>query len=108
MTPRVLRLRHIGIVVEPPGAAQRCPLHHIAEGIPPLPVMPLGTGQPRKDLPGGKVAEYAEIGRASCRERVCQYVSSSVVAGSLKKNIRTITQRNKVIEYIISSTSRFI
>src|SRR3546814_14897301 len=26
-----------------------------------------------------------EIGRASCRERVCQYVSSSVVAVSLKK-----------------------
>src|SRR3546814_16850617 len=27
----------------------------------------------------------AEIGRASCRERVCQYVSMSVVAVSLKK-----------------------
>src|SRR3546814_17582433 len=26
-----------------------------------------------------------EIGRASCRERVCQYVEISVVAGSLKK-----------------------
>src|SRR3546814_18197904 len=31
-----------------------------------------------------------EIGRASCRERVCQYVSISVVAVSLKKTI-TIT-----------------
>src|SRR3546814_18563584 len=31
------------------------------------------------------VAELDEIGRASCRERVCQYVSISVVAGSLKK-----------------------
>src|SRR3546814_13144532 len=30
-----------------------------------------------------------EIGRASCRERVCQYVSISVVAGSLhKKNTK--------------------
>src|SRR3546814_12027645 len=28
-----------------------------------------------------------EIGRASCRERVCQYVSISVVDVSLKKNI---------------------
>src|SRR3546814_14209267 len=28
-----------------------------------------------------------EIGRASCRERVCQYVSISVVAVSLKKQI---------------------
>src|SRR3546814_19984607 len=27
-----------------------------------------------------------KIGRASCRERVCQYVSISVVAESLKKN----------------------
>src|SRR3546814_12573149 len=27
-----------------------------------------------------------EIGRASCRARVCTYVSISVVAGSLKKN----------------------
>src|SRR3546814_17853824 len=28
---------------------------------------------------------HPEIGRASCRERVCQYVSISVVAVSLKK-----------------------
>src|SRR3546814_13091664 len=33
-----------------------------------------------------------QIGRASCRERVCQYVSISVVAVSLKKTlIRQIT-----------------
>src|SRR3546814_11670071 len=31
-------------------------------------------------------AERPEIGRASCRERVCQYVYISVVAVSLKKN----------------------
>src|SRR3546814_10987368 len=29
-----------------------------------------------------------QIGRASCRERVCQYVSISVVAVSLKKKIK--------------------
>src|SRR3546814_11849392 len=28
---------------------------------------------------------WVELGRASCRERVCQYVSISVVAVSLKK-----------------------
>src|SRR3546814_18855456 len=33
-----------------------------------------------------------QIGRASCRERVCQYVSISVVAGSLKKKTETKTQ----------------
>src|SRR3546814_13495612 len=31
-------------------------------------------------------AVVVEIGRASCRERVCQYVEISVVAVSLKKN----------------------
>src|SRR3546814_10999932 len=37
------------------------------------------------------MARVLEIGRASCRERVCQYVLISVVAGSLKtkKNNRT-------------------
>src|SRR3546814_11482154 len=43
--------------------------------------------------PQALVARYAserphylhEIGRASCRERVCEYVSISGVAGSLKK-----------------------
>src|SRR3546814_14221237 len=35
---------------------------------------------------------YNEIGRSSCRERVCQYVSFSVVAVSFKKkNTSTIT-----------------
>src|SRR3546814_12185303 len=32
-----------------------------------------------------------EIGRASCRERVCQYVSISVVAVCLKKKPRVLT-----------------
>src|SRR3546814_13024962 len=32
-----------------------------------------------------------KIGRASCRERVCQYVLISVVAGSLKKKLQDIT-----------------
>src|SRR3546814_11218334 len=33
------------------------------------------------------IARPFQIGRASCRERVCQYVSISVVAGTLKKKI---------------------
>src|SRR3546814_20745959 len=32
-----------------------------------------------------RLALSSEIGRASCRERVCQYVWISVVAGSLQK-----------------------
>src|SRR3546814_16921972 len=36
-------------------------------------------------LPAGQHGECHKIGRASCRERVCQSVSISVVAGSLKK-----------------------
>src|SRR3546814_11204444 len=35
--------------------------------------------EPERDLD-------VQIGRASCRERVCQYVYISVVAGSIKKN----------------------
>src|SRR3546814_16280913 len=35
----------------------------------------------------GARQQQPEIGRASCRESVCQYVSISVVAGSLHKNI---------------------
>src|SRR3546814_13149358 len=31
--------------------------------------------------------ETGKIGRASCRERVCQYVSISVVAGALKNKL---------------------
>src|SRR3546814_12112502 len=32
--------------------------------------------------------QVVEIGSASCRERVCQYVESSVVAVTLKKNTK--------------------
>src|SRR3546814_16867095 len=34
------------------------------------------------------VPHLEQIGRASCRERVCQYVSISVVAVSLKKKLK--------------------
>src|SRR3546814_12120700 len=34
---------------------------------------------------GDRIAVDQQIGRASCRERVCQYVEISVVAESLKK-----------------------
>src|SRR3546814_7942761 len=38
------------------------------------------------DSPGRTFNYALQIGRASCRERMCQYVSISVVAVSLKKN----------------------
>src|SRR3546814_12280781 len=48
------------------------------------------VGHPVQLFEPGAIAEVEpEIGRASCRERVCQYVSISVVAVSLKK------QKNK-------------
>src|SRR3546814_19352590 len=53
------------------------------------------TGMSRRAFESANI----KIGRASCRERVCQYVSISVVAVSLKKKdastIQTIT--NQVI-----------
>src|SRR3546814_5650756 len=46
----------------------------------------VGAAEPLEQFahPGFEVA-FAQIGRASCRARVCQYVSISVVAVSLKK-----------------------
>src|SRR3546814_15855942 len=43
----------------------------------------------------GERGDAAEVGRASGRERGCQYVSNSGVAGTLKKKVRTnITMTN--------------
>src|SRR3546814_16084087 len=39
-----------------------------------------------------------EIGRASCRERVCQYVSISVVAVALRKKLILRHERDRVCE----------
>src|SRR3546814_18786621 len=48
----------------------------------------LGAAAPARHLRRGAATPYAvaqQFGRASCRERVCQYVLISVVAGLLKK-----------------------
>src|SRR3546814_20668898 len=37
-----------------------------------------------------------QIGRASCRERVCQHVSYSVVAVSIKKKTCAISNKTKI------------
>src|SRR3546814_18345466 len=44
------------------------------------------------EYPDAARAAAREIGRASCRERVCQYVSISVVAVSLQKKNKTNIQ----------------
>src|SRR3546814_18954727 len=61
--------------------------------ISPSTASPLGkkSGDGVKRFPraqGGPHDRWSEIGRASCRERVCQYVSIPVVAGSLKKKTK--------------------
>src|SRR3546814_17504723 len=43
----------------------------------------------------GEQHDGLEIGRASCRERVCQYGKISVVAGSLKKKTKKITRTTR-------------
>src|SRR3546814_14460067 len=54
------------------------------------PRLDLGRPDDRADAGRHAAADVADqIGSASCRERVCQYVSISVVAVSLKK--KTIT-----------------
>src|SRR3546814_12208209 len=55
-------------------------LHQLVEGLVAPRALPL-PGDGDAAAPVG----IEEIGRASCRERVCQYVSMSVVAVSLKK-----------------------
>src|SRR3546814_13888306 len=42
--------------------------------------------------PPGQAVWIFQIGRASCRERVCQYVEISVDAVSLKKKQQLVTQ----------------
>src|SRR3546814_13567882 len=48
--------------------------------------------QDQKEGMAAFVEKRPEIGRASCRERVCQYVEISVVAGSLKKQKKNNNQ----------------
>src|SRR3546814_18846668 len=57
-----------------------------------LPVVPISKAEKSDGralcsifLTGSPAGRVLKIGRASCRERVCQYVSLSVVAVSLKK-----------------------
>src|SRR3546814_12829949 len=42
--------------------------------------------------------QVAEIGRASCRERVCQYVSIQVVGVSVKKKKKTYAKQRRQIK----------
>src|SRR3546814_17038117 len=68
-----------------------------------------GPGAGRRGRLAGQGAplgarRFGEIGRASCRERVCQSVSISVVAVSLKQQINikellTKYKRNNVTKY---------
>src|SRR3546814_19462929 len=71
----------------------------MTESLPLIVVIPDGTF----DADGGgfytnwvdqTTSRGVEIGRASCRERVCQYVSISVVAVSLKKTQKTTNDNN--------------
>src|SRR3546814_14733615 len=52
-----------------------------------------GESRPSVPRPKSTICHNAsgKIGRASCRERVCQYVSISVVAVSLKKKTKKDT-----------------
>src|SRR3546814_7788083 len=66
----------------------RSPFAALAQGIMPTSLPDLGYDEAvRVAELGSELLKRAdaEIGRASCRERVCQYVKCSVVADSLKK-----------------------
>src|SRR3546814_16003188 len=65
-----------------------------------------GRREPAAELPAGEAAigldavgdhrPLLEIGRASCRDRVCPYVSITVVAGSFNKNKQTSIQMRTI------------
>src|SRR3546814_12270670 len=66
----------------------------------PAPVVELVAQQPLAAQDHEQRQEQAEeIGRASCRERVCQYVSISVVAVSLKKKKKRTNKKNTYSKY---------
>src|SRR3546814_13511071 len=71
----------LGVIADtlPPMAAPRPDL---PEGENPYAGLEISRNAP---CPCGSGRKYQQIGRASCRERVCQYVYISVVAVSLKK-----------------------
>src|SRR3546814_17745004 len=52
------------------------------------------------------VVDHDEIGRASCGERVCQYVSISVVAVSLKKKTQ-YTKHDLIPTLLHNNTSQY-
>src|SRR3546814_19466391 len=58
--------------------------------------------RPRRAL--RRVARLVEIGRASCRERVCQYVLISVVSVSFTK--QTISLSYNTCRLVLHSTQR--
>src|SRR3546814_19652029 len=49
-----------------------------------------GVGHVARVLAGHALLRRQQIGRASCRERVCQYVSNPMVAVSLTKKYRNL------------------
>src|SRR3546814_14628479 len=72
------RRRERGPHRQPQHGAQHPPLGPVQHGARPD-VLP----------PRGAAALLPEIGRASCRERVCQYVKIQVAAGTIKKIQKT-------------------
>src|SRR3546814_20338975 len=51
----------------------------------------------RFDVPEAWVRAVMQMGRASCRERVCQYVSITVVGGSLRKKTQNHSNYSNTI-----------
>src|SRR3546814_20968096 len=61
----------------------------------------LGEDQHSSRCPTDRVHHLGRIGRASCREGVCQYVSITVVAVTLRKNV--YKDRKSMVMYSIAN-----
>src|SRR3546814_20064336 len=83
------RLARTALEAYPVAIAKAAVLRVVRMDFEPIFGMPCDIFLPARLRPDIILAKNAQIGRASCRERVCQYVSISVGAVSLKKNIKT-------------------
>src|SRR3546814_15529199 len=64
-------------------------------------------GRPRRDRPRAPQAaeDQPESGRASCRERVCQYVQISVGALSLRNYISKVAHKDSTLQHNCKTAS---
>src|SRR3546814_15687357 len=78
-------LRIVDMLLERQHAFGLCQTEHLIQQGQKFQIVPLDVFRPPENGPEASQSLADQIGRASCRESVCQYVSITGVAVSLKK-----------------------